>query len=145
MLTTSIGVSARDTLQILQAQNPGTLLQARDVYNARAALTRDPSVVDPSVPVNLPQIYRRPALTPEEKVRAECRLEVSKAKEELEQSKEEWRKEVDGLREKLREKEKLIEKFEMFIDICNQRVMVQRERLGDESVDGGRPGAVSGS
>jgi hypothetical protein len=29
------------------------------------------------------------------------------------------------------EKDKTIKKFEMFIDICNQRVMVQRERLSD--------------
>lgn len=42
---------------------------------------------------------------------------------------EEKQKEIDALNAKLKEKEALIVKFEMFIDICNERVMVQRERL----------------
>jgi len=45
---------------------------------------------------------------------------------------EQWTKEVDELKEELRNKDKMIQKFEMFIDICNERVMVQRERLETE-------------
>ncbi len=36
----------------------------------------------------------------------------------------------------------MIQKFEMFIDICNQRVMVQREKLasdGDDAANGAPP------
>lgn len=57
--------------------------------------------------------------------------------------KEDSKKELDELREKLREKDKIIEKFEMFIDICNQRVMVQRERLNDTGEGNGGPGGPS--
>jgi hypothetical protein len=129
------GVSAQDTLKEIQRENPGTLLIARDVYNARAALRREPErTIDPAVaaPVPTPQIYRRAHMTPEERLRDDLRMEVTKAREELERTKEECRKEVEALRTKIKEKDKMIEKFEMFIDICNQRVMVQRERLTDD-------------
>lgn len=63
----------------------------------------------------------------------ECRMEVEKAKKELAEAREEWQKEVESLKQQLRERDQQIEKFEMFIDICNQRVMVQRERLSDNS------------
>jgi hypothetical protein len=39
--------------------------------------------------------------------------------------------------EQLRHKDKMIQKFEMFIDICNERVMVQRERLEKEGEPSG--------
>lgn len=42
---------------------------------------------------------------------------------------EEKQKEIDALKAKVEEQDTMIKKFEMFIDICNQRVMVQRERL----------------
>jgi hypothetical protein len=133
------GVSAQDTLKEIQREQPGTLLIARDVYNARAALRRDPErVIDPAIASNNPpQIYRRATMTPEERLRDDLRMEVKKAHEEVERTKEECRKEVEALRATLEEKEKLIKKFEMFIDICNQRVMVQRERLTDEGEAGG--------
>lgn len=41
---------------------------------------------------------------------------------------------MDELREELANKDKMIQKFEMFIDICNERVMVQRSRL---EIEGG--------
>lgn len=53
----------------------------------------------------------------------------------MEDEKVEKQNEIDALKAKLEEKDKLIKKFEMFIDICNQRVMVQRERLA--GVEGG--------
>ena len=40
--------------------------------------------------------------------------------------------EVEDLKEQLRAKDNLIKKFEMFIDICNERVMAQRERLAED-------------
>ena len=49
----------------------------------------------------------------------------------------EARKEVEELKEQIRQKDKQIQKFEMFIDICNERVMVQRERLTAEPCVGG--------
>lgn len=70
-------------------------------------------------------------MTFEEKLRAELRTEVANAQAEVEKAKEQWKTEVEDLKQKLREKDKMIQKFEMFIDICNERVMVQRERLAD--------------
>ena len=54
--------------------------------------------------------------------------------------KEDWRKEVEDLKAQLREKDKMISKFEMFIDICNERVMVQRERLAEGETSGNASG-----
>lgn len=68
-------------------------------------------------------------MTFEEKLRAELRTEVASAQAEIERVKQEWQKEVEDLKEQLRLKDKQIEKFEMFIDICNERVMVQREKV----------------
>jgi hypothetical protein len=89
----------------------------------------------------LPTFYKKPPMTFEEKLRAELRTEVANAQAEVEKTKEAWRTEVEDLKEQLRQKDKMIQKFEMFIDICNERVMVQRERLEKE----GEPsGAASG-
>jgi len=76
-------------------------------------------------------------MTFEEKLRAELRTEVANAHAEVERAKTEWKKEVEELKEKLRQKDKQIQKFEMFIDICNERVMVQRERLAEAEGSGG--------
>lgn len=89
-----------------------------------------------------PAIYSKPAPSAEERIRSDLRRELARAKEELSRVKEDSRKEVEELKEKLREKDKMIEKFEMFIDICNERVMVQRERLNDT---GGVNGGAGGS
>jgi peptidoglycan hydrolase CwlO-like protein len=83
----------------------------------------------------LPTFYKKPPMTFEEKLRAELRTEVANAQAEVEKVKEDWAKEVEELKEKLRQKDKMIAKFEQFIDICNERVMVKRRELGD--VDGG--------
>lgn len=81
----------------------------------------------------LPTFYKKPPMTFEEKLRAELRTEVANAQAEVEKVKEAWRKEVEELKEQLRSKDKMIQKFEMFIDLCNERVMVQRERLETEA------------
>jgi hypothetical protein len=81
---------------------------------------------------SLPTFYKKPPMTFEEKLRAELRTEVANAQAEVEKTREEWRNEVEDLKEQLRNKDKMIQKFEMFIDICNERVMVQRERLEGE-------------
>lgn len=80
---------------------------------------------------SLPTFYKKPPLTFEEKLRAELRTEVANAQAEVEKVKEEWRRETEELKEQLRQRDKQIQKFEMFIDICNERVMVQRNRLTD--------------
>ena len=68
-------------------------------------------------------------MTFEEKLRAELRTEVANAQAEVAKVKEAWAEDVEHLKEQLVQKDKQIQKFEMFIDICNERVMVQRERL----------------
>lgn len=89
---------------------------------------------------NRPAIYTKPQPSPEDRIRSDLRRELAKAREDLKKVEEEKQKEIDDLKAKLVEKDKIIEKFEMFIDICNQRVMVQRERLA-----GGHEGGAAGS
>ncbi|RDW80643.1 hypothetical protein BP5796_05341 [Coleophoma crateriformis] len=130
------GVSVKETLEILHAENPTVKFLPRDIYNARAAIKRDPSRVEASATDSLPTFYKKPPMTFEERLRAELRTEVANAHAEVEKVKEQWQSEVESLKAQLREKDKVIQKFEMFIDICNERVMVQRERLagGTEGV-----------
>lgn len=89
---------------------------------------------------NRPAIYTKPQPSPEDRIRSDLRRELAKAREDLKKVEDEKQKEIDELKAKLVEKDKIIEKFEMFIDICNQRVMVQRERLA-----GGHEGGAAGS
>lgn len=124
-------MSVKETLEILHRENPTVRYLPRDIYNARAAIKRDPSRVDATATQELPTFYKKPPLTFEEKLRAELRTEVANAQAETEKVKEQWKKEVEALKEELRAKDKQINKFEMFIDICNERVMVQRERLAE--------------
>lgn len=127
------GLSVQETVKQIQLAQPGALLLARDVYNARAALRREPerdAMIDPSIAP--PQIYRRATMSAEERLRDDCRIEVVKAKEETERVRTDLTKQIDELKREMAEKDKIIHKFEMFIDICNQRVMVQRDRLTDE-------------
>ncbi|KAL7789552.1 hypothetical protein V8C37DRAFT_386281 [Trichoderma ceciliae] len=134
------GVS--ETLQILQTDNPDCHLLPRDIYNARAAINRNPQKVATGLAENRPAIYTKPLQSPEDRIRSELRRELAKAREDLKKIEDEKQKEIDDLKTKLVEKDKIIEKFEMFIDICNQRVMVQRERLaGPEggAAGGGNP------
>lgn len=128
------GVGVTQTLEILQSQNPHVPLLPRDIYNARAAINRNPQKVASGIAENRPAIYSKPHPTAEERIRADLRREIAKAKEDLDQMRAEKDKKISELEEKLKEKDKLISKFEMFIDMCNQRVMVQ---LGDRSDNNG--------
>ncbi|KAL7933655.1 hypothetical protein V8C35DRAFT_303523 [Trichoderma chlorosporum] len=132
------GVS--ETLQILQTDNPDCHLLPRDIYNARAAINRNPQKVATGLAENRPAIYTKPLQSPEDRIRAELRRELAKARDDLKKIEEEKQKEIDDLKAKMVEKDKLIEKFEMFIDICNGRVMLQRERLGGPGPEGGAAG-----
>ena len=85
---------------------------------------------------NLPTFYKKPAMTFEEKLRAELRTEVAEAKAEVAKVKEAWAKDVEHLKEQLVQKDKQIQEFEMFVDICNDRVMFHRKRLA-EGEEGG--------
>ncbi|KAH9242149.1 hypothetical protein K456DRAFT_47248 [Colletotrichum gloeosporioides 23] len=134
-----MGVSVNETLEILQNENPHVPLLPRDIYNARAAINRNPQKVATGLAENRPAIYSKPHPTAEERIRADLRKELAKTKEDFDKYKEDKQKEIDELKKTLEEKEQIIGRFEMFIDICNQRVMVQRERLGDAS------GAANGS
>lgn len=136
----SAGVSVKETLEILHRDNPNVRFLPRDIYNARAAIKRDPSRVEATAMEELPTFYKKPPMSFEEKLRAELRTEVANAQAETARVKEEWRTEVEELKDKLRAKDKMIEKFEMFIDICNERVMVQRERLADGEGGGSSSG-----
>lgn len=101
----------------------------RDIYNARAAITRNPNKVSAALAEDRPAIYSKPKPSAEERLIAELRKELAKVKEELAEEKEESQKKVTELEEKLREKDTRIQKFEMFVDMCNERVMFQREKL----------------
>ncbi|KAI2635092.1 hypothetical protein GGS21DRAFT_92848 [Xylaria nigripes] len=124
-----IGVT--QTLEILQQQNPHVPLLPRDIYNARAAINRNPQRVEAGIAEERPAIYSKPPPTAEERIRSDLRKELARAKDELAKFKAESKKEIEELNERIREKDKMITRFEMFIDICNERVMVQRERLND--------------
>lgn len=137
-----VGAGVSETLAILQDSNPDCHLLPRDIYNARAAINRNPQKVSTGLAENQPTIYTKPQPSSEDRIRADLRRELSKARDDLKKVEEEKQKEIDMLKAKLEEKDKMIEKFEMFIDICNQRVMVQRERLSDR---GGNPAQGSGS
>lgn len=137
IILTRIGIGVTQTLEILQQQNPHVPLLPRDIYNARAAINRNPQKVEAGIAEQRPAIYSKPPPSAEERIRSDLRRELARTKEELAKVKDESKKELDDLKEKLREKDKIIEKFEMFIDICNQRVMVQRERLNDTGESNG--------
>lgn len=134
------GAGVPETLQILQHDNPDCHLLPRDIYNARAAINRNPTKVASGLAENRPAIYNKNVGSPEDRIRADLRRELSKAREDMKQMEEEKQKEIDDLKNQLKEKQELIEKFNMFIDICNERVILQRQRLA-----GGEGGNASGS
>ncbi|KAH8166584.1 hypothetical protein CIB48_g1682 [Xylaria polymorpha] len=142
-LRESIGVT--QTLEILQQQNPHVPLLPRDIYNARAAINRNPQKVEAGIAEQRPAIYSKPPPTAEERIRSDLRKELARAREELTKYKEESKKEIEDLHERIREKDKMIGRFEMFIDICNERVMVQRERLNDTSGPSNSTGVSTGN
>ncbi len=127
------GVGVTQTLEILQNDNPHVPLLPRDIYNARAAITRNPAKVASGIAENRPAIYSKPQPSAEERIRTDLRRELAKAKEDIKALKEESQKEIEALKQKLDEKDQVIQRFEMFIDICNQRVILQRERLSDNN------------
>lgn len=138
------GVGVSQTLEILQTENPHVPLLPRDIYNARAAITRNPQKVASGIAENRPAIYSKPQPTAEERIRADLRRELARAREDLTKISEEKQKEIDELKQKLQEKDRVIQRFEMFIDICNQRVILQRERLSDTN-EGGSEAANTAS
>lgn len=108
-------------------------LLPRDIYNARAAINRNPQKVATGLLEDRPAIYSKPHPSAEERIRADLRRELARTREELDKLKADSAKELDELRAKLREKDKIIEKFEQFIDICNQRVMVKLTNKEDRA------------
>lgn len=70
-------------------------------------------------------------MTYEEKLRADLRTDLANAQKELAEQKEKHQKEIDELKSIIETKDRQIHKFEMFIDICNERVMMRREELAD--------------
>ena len=125
------------TLEILQTEHPHVPLLPRDIYNARAAINRNPQKVATGLAENRPAIYSKPHPSPEERIRADLRKEIAKTKEELDQVREDSQKKIAELEAKLKEKDKAIEKFEMFIDICNERVIYHRQRFETDGQGGG--------
>jgi hypothetical protein len=120
----------------LQTENPDCHLLPRDIYNARAAINRNPQKVATGLAENRPAIYSKPHQSPEDRIRAELRREIAKAREEMQEMEEKKDKEISELKTKLEEKEVIIRKFEEFIDICNERVMFQRQRLAGSNGNG---------
>lgn len=99
-------------------------LLPRDIYNARAAINRNPTKIATGLAENRPAIYSKPHPSAEERIRADLRKELATTREELKKLREESKKEIADLKQKVKDKEAIIRKFEQFIDICNQRVMV---------------------
>jgi vacuolar-type H+-ATPase subunit I/STV1 len=126
-----LGVGVSQTLEILQQENPHVPLLARDIYNARAAINRNPQKIASGLAENRPAIYSKPHPSPEERIRADLRRELMKTREELDKLKEDSKKEIEELKEKVRERDKIITKFEEFIDICNHRVTVKLSTTGE--------------
>jgi hypothetical protein len=91
-----VGVS--QTLEILQNENPHVPLLPRDIYNARAAINRNPDKVASALAENRPAIYSKPQPSAEERIRADLRRELQKAKEELEKVKSDSEKQVEALK-----------------------------------------------
>jgi predicted phage gp36 major capsid-like protein len=119
-----------ETLQVLQTDNPDCHLLPRDIYNARAAINRNPQKVATGIAENRPTIYTKPLQSPEDRIRADLRRELAKAREDMKKMEEEKKTEIDALKAKLEEQGSLIKKVNTFIDICNGRVMMQRMALG---------------
>ena len=127
------------TLEILQQDNPHVPLLPRDIFNARAAINRNPQKVATGLAEDRPAIYSKPHPSAEERIRADLRRELAKAREELDKLKEDTSKEIAELKAKIQEKDKIIHKFEQFIDICNQRVMVSLTSKEDSRGSGAAP------
>lgn len=127
---------------MLQAANPNVPLLPRDIYNARAAITRNPTKVNAGLAEDRPAIYSKPRPSAEERIIADLRKELAKVNDELAKERETNHKKIADLEEKVREKDKKIQKFEMFVDICNERVMYQREKL-NQLDDNNLPGNSS--
>lgn len=124
----SSGAGVGETLQALQSENPDCHLLPRDIYNARAAINRNPSKIATGIAENRPSIYTKTSQGSEDKVRVELRREVAKLHEDMKAMQEEKDKEITTLKTSLEEKNEMIKKFEQFIDICNQRVTVHVQR-----------------
>lgn len=78
-------------------------------------------------------------MTYEEKLRADLRTDLANCQKELEDEREKHKKEIEELKSIIETKDRQIHKFEMFIDICNERVMVRREELADGETGPGLP------
>ena len=128
-LLTCIGAGVSETLQILQTENPDCHLLPRDIYNARAAINRNPQKVATGLAENRPAIYSKPHQSPEDRIRADLRRELAKAREDLKKIEAEKDKEIEELKAKLKEKDEMLGEYTRFIDICNQRVMIHRKEL----------------
>ncbi|KAF3767357.1 hypothetical protein M406DRAFT_106539 [Cryphonectria parasitica EP155] len=111
------------------SENPAVPLLPRDIYNARAAISRNPAKVTDGLAEDRPAIYSKPRPSAQERIITDLRKEIAKVNEELEQLKQGNQKKIEELEEKVRDKDKQIKKYEMFVDICNERVMFQREKL----------------
>ncbi len=73
-------MSVNQTLEILQNENPHVPLLPRDIYNARAAINRNPTKIATGLAENRPAIYSKPHPTAEERIRADLRREIAKAR-----------------------------------------------------------------
>ncbi|KAM7217703.1 hypothetical protein V8F06_006958 [Rhypophila decipiens] len=126
------GVGVSQTLEVLQQENPHVPLLPRDIYNARAAINRNPTKIATGLAENRPAIYSKPHPSAEERIRADLRKELAQTREELKKLKEESKKEIADLKKQIKDKDSVIRKFEQFIDICNQRVMVNLTNNNDD-------------
>lgn len=110
-----------ENLQRLQHGTSDPGLKARAMNNAREAMDwklanprQTPSALQSSPAVSQTQSHR---------VLSMLRAQLLKANGNLKKVGKEKDKEIDALKQKIKEKDAIIDKFEMFIDIRNQKVM----------------------
>ena len=89
------------TLEILQTENPHVPLLPRDIYNARAAINRNPQKVATGLAENRPAIYSKPHPSAEERIRADLRRELATARDDFDKLKKDSDKEIEELKASL--------------------------------------------
>jgi hypothetical protein len=118
------GVGVNETLQIMRNDNPAVHLLPRDIYNARAAINRNPAKVETGLAENRPTIYNKPGLSVEERIKTDLRQQISQLKDQVEAKDRELAdkdKIIADLHATIKERDAKIVKYEIFVDLCNDR------------------------
>jgi hypothetical protein len=108
----------------MRNDNPAVHLLPRDIYNARAAINRNPAKVETGLAENRPTIYNKPGLSVEERIKTDLRQQISQLKDQVEAKDRELAdkdKIIADLHATIKERDAKIVKYEIFVDLCNDR------------------------